>query len=611
IWLDNDILTYPTASSKIDSKTCEITRSGGGLPESEAKQTAALIRGGSLPLSLKEVESSVQTASIGANALDKSIVAGGIGLLLVFALMILSFNLLGVFADIALTLYVLMVLWIMAAMGAVLTLPGIAGIILGIGMAVDANVIIFSRIREEIGLGRSVRMAVDIGFKHALVTVLDSQITTLIATVVLYELGSTTVKGFALTLMISIIISIITAVFVTQVFVSLLAGMRNPNMAFFGCKADGTPKTLIKRDFHFIEKRKIFYIISAAVILFGLVNLGIRGFNYGIDFTGGTMIQMDMGKKVSVQKVEDEVSKYNLKDLSVVYSGSGQKEVILRTTDALNANQRENVQKTLEKAFDRTERDVISSQEFGPTVGIQLRSNAIKAILIAALGMLVYIIFRFKSWKYGVAAVAGLGHDVLVLIGVYAVFGITVNNPFIAAVLTIVGYSINDTIVIFDRVRENCKVMRGVPLIEILDHSISQTMNRSILTSLTTVIAIVPLLVMVSSSLAAFVLPLMVGVICGTYSSIALCSPLYYELNKREEASKYQQREKARARIEAKKKKNAAVAAEADASSHTAGTETAGESKEGEAVKDEKKVTNKPKKKSSSSKNRKSSKKRR
>lgn len=617
IWLDNDILTYPTASSKIDSKNCEITRAGGGLPESEAKQTAALIRGGSLPLSLKEVESSVQTASIGANALDKSIVAGGIGLLLVFALMIISFNLLGVFADIALTLYVLMVLWIMAAMDAVLTLPGIAGIILGIGMAVDANVIIFSRIREEIGLGRSVRMAVDIGFKHALVTVLDSQITTLIATVVLYELGSTTVKGFALTLMISIIISIFTAVFVTQVFVSLLAGMRNPNMAFFGCKPDGTPKTLIKRDFHFIEKRKIFYTISAAIIVFGLINLGIRGFNYGIDFTGGTMIQMDMGKKVSVQKVEDTVSKYNLKDLSVVYSGSGQKEVILRTTDALNANRREDVQKTLEKAFDRTERDVISSQEFGPTVGIQLRSNAIKAILIAALGMLVYIIFRFKSWKYGVAAVAGLGHDVLVLIGVYAVFGITVNNPFIAAVLTIVGYSINDTIVIFDRVRENCKVMRGVSLIEILDHSISQTMNRSILTSLTTVIAIVPLLVMVSSSLAAFVLPLMVGVICGTYSSIALCSPLYYELNKREEASKYQQREKARARIEAKKKKNAAAAdtnaAAANASSNPAVSEKAGAAEESAPVKNETKntnKTNKPKKKSSSSKNRKHSKKR-
>ncbi len=553
IWLDDDILTAPTASERIDSSTCEITGGSGGMSKEEATEEAALIRGGSLPVSLHEVSSSVQTASIGANALNKSIVAGAIGLGLVFLFMIFAFNLLGVFADIALALYVLLVLGAMHLIGAVLTLPGIAGIILGVGMAVDANVIIFTRIKEEIGKGRSIRSAVDEGFRHALVTVLDSQITTLIATIVLYELGSPTVKGFAITLMISIIVSIFTAVVITQLFVSSLADSRFAKNTLFGCHADGTPKRWIKHHVHFIEKRKIFYACSGAFIVVGLCFLIFHGFNYGIDFTGGTMIQMDMGQKVSTTEVKKAVSQYKL-DPTVVYSGKGQHEIILRTSKSLKADERAAVQQSLEKAFNRTESSVISSEEFGPSVGSELRNNAIKSILIAALGMLLYIIFRFKSWKYGVAAIAGIGHDVLVLIGVYAIFGITVDNPFVAAVLTIVGYSINDTIVIFDRVRENTHLMRGKPFLEVLDTSITQTLDRSIMTSLTTELAIIPLLFFVSSELAAFVLPLMVGVAVGTYSSICLCSPLYYEFNKRSEASRYAQIAKNKERIEAKKK---------------------------------------------------------
>lgn len=557
IWLDNDILTAPTAKERIDSSTCEITGGSGGMSKTEATEEAALIRGGSLPVSLHEVSSSVQTASIGANALNKSIVAGAIGLGLVFLFMIIAFNLLGVFADIALALYVLIVLWAMKTIGAVLTLPGIAGIILGVGMAVDANVIIFTRIKEEIGKGRSIRSAVDEGFRHALVTVLDSQITTLIATVVLYELGSTTVKGFAITLMISIIVSIFTAVVITQIFVGTLADSRMARNTFFGCHANGTPKRWIKHEVHFIEKRKIFYCCSGAFIVLGLCFLIFHGFNYGIDFTGGTMIQMDMGKKVSTTEVKKTISKYDLNP-TIVYSGKGNKQIIIRTSKSLKANQRDQIQKTIEQKYNLSSGSVVSSQEFGPSIGSELRNNAIKSILIAALGMLIYIILRFRSWKYGVAAIAGIGHDVLVLIGVYAIFGITVDNPFVAAVLTIVGYSINDTIVIFDRVRENTHIMRGKPVMEVLDTSITQTLDRSIMTSLTTEIAIIPLLFFVSSELAAFVLPLMVGVAVGTYSSICLCSPLFYEFNKRAEASRYAQIAKNKKRIEAKKEEKKA-----------------------------------------------------
>lgn len=551
IKLDDDILTAPTVREKIDNDSCEITRNG-GFSEEEASQTAALIRGGALPVSLTEAQSSVESASIGANALDKSIVAGAIGLGLVFLLMLFMYNVLGLIADVALALYVLIVLWVMAGMGAVLTLPGIAGIVLGIGMAVDANVIIFSRIKEEIGQGRSIRVAVSTGFKHALTTVLDSQITTLIATIVLYQLGSTTVKGFAVTLMISILASIFTAVVISQIMVGTMAESKFARYRFFGCNNDGTPRNFVKKQFRFIQHRKIFYCASAAVILCGLVFLGVRGFNYGIDFTGGTSIEMNMGQKVSIPKVEKTISEFKL-DPSIVYSGEGQKNVIIKTTKGLTTPQRKAVTDKLRSAYGLGEKSIISSQEFGATVGKEIRNNAIKSILIAAFFMLLYIIFRFKTWKYGVAAIAGIGHDVLVMIAFYAIFGVTVNNPFIAAILTIVGYSINDTIVIFDRVRENRHIMRNTPVGEVLDTSINQTLNRSIMTSLTTVVSIIPLLVMVSGTLAQFVLPLMVGVLCGTYSSIFLCSPLYYEFNRSAERSRYQQQQKAKERIEAKK----------------------------------------------------------
>lgn len=555
IWLDNKILTDPTVDQEINSADCIIEHKGGGYSKDEAQNTAALIRGGALPVSLKEVQSSVQTASIGANALDKSIMAGAIGLGLVFILMILMYNLLGLFADIALSLYVMLLLWSMSAMGAVLTLPGIAGIVLGIGMAVDANVIIFSRIKEEIGLGKSIRVAVDQGFRHALTTVLDAQITTLIAAVVLYQLGSTTVKGFAVTLMIGIIISIFTAVVITQIFVGSIADSKFAKNLYFGCKADGTPRKLFKFEFDFIRRRKIFYCISGIFIAVGIITLGVKGFNYGIDFTGGTMIQMDLGKKVEISQVSKTIDKFNLEE-DIVYSGADKHQVIIKTTKALNANQRDEIEKVLMDKYDRDAKSVISSEQFGPSIGKELRNNAVKSILIATICMLIYIIFRFKAWKYGVAAIAGIGHDVLVLISVYAIFGIPVNNPYIAAILTVVGYSINDTIVIFDRVRENTRIMKKMPIVDILNRSINQTLDRSIMTSLTTLVATVPLLILVSTQLSQFVMPLMIGVLVGTYSSICMCSPLYYEFNRKSEASKYIAQQKARERIEARKVKN-------------------------------------------------------
>ena len=552
ICLDDEIISAPLVHEKINSRSCEITRPG-GFSETEASGLSALIRGGALPANLTEINSSVQTATIGANALTLSVKTGIIGLGLVVILMVIVYGVLGVVADIALLLYVLLVLWIMAGMGSVLTLPGIAGIILSIGMAVDSNVIIFTRIREEISKGKSVRVAVDMGYHAALSTVVDSQTTTLVAAFVLYLFGTTSVKGFALTLMIGTVMSVITAVFITQLFVNLLAESRKlGTLSMFGMKEDGTPKIAFNFNFKFIENRKKFYAISACIIIIGLGFGLIRGFNYGIDFTGGTMMQIELGQEVEIDDVKATIAEYDL-DPTIVYATDNNSQIVIRTIKDLKSAERTEVIDTLQDKYGFSDDDVLASEEFGPTVGKDLRSNAIKSILIAAAVMLIYIRFRFKNWKYGLAAVAGLGHDVLVTLAIYAIFRITINNPFIAGILTVVGYSINDTIVVFDRIRENAKFYKRKQNVELINDSVNQTLTRSIMTSITTFIVMVPLFIMASSELRAFLIPLMIGVFVGTYSSIFLCSPLFYELTRKESISKYEDN-RARAEKERSKK---------------------------------------------------------
>lgn len=552
IVLDDEIIVHPNVQSVITGGQCEIT---GGYSREEATTTAALIRGGALPVELVEVQSSVQAASIGADALDKSIIAGAIGIVIIFLLMLIFYGLLGLIADIALMLYVAMFIWSMSLFDVVLTLPGIAALILSIGMAVDANVIIFARIKEEICAGKTIRVAVNAGFKNALTTVLDAQITTLIAAVVLYEVGTTSVKGFALTLMIGIIISIFTAVIITQLFISLLAeSKRFARNKFFGVNEDGTPRQFLHRTFAFIKHRKVFYAISVAFIAVGLIFSVVKGLNYGIDFTGGTMIQVDLHKEVPISEVEDSIKEYNL-DPSIIYSGENNEQVVIKTMEFLDNEQRAQVIDTMAEQFDISDEDVLASEQFGPSVGDELKLNALKAVLIASVGMLIYIIIRFKSWKYGFASIAGVVHDVLVVLAFYAILGFTVNNPFIAAILTLVGYSINDTIVIFDRIRENERINKKASLEENIDNSINSTLNRTIMTSLTTLVVMIPLCIMVSESIREFIIPLMIGIVVGCYSSIFVCSPLYYDLNRGGESSKYLKQVKKQSKQNKKNKK--------------------------------------------------------
>ncbi|MCQ2548147.1 MAG: protein translocase subunit SecD [Clostridia bacterium] len=544
IMLDNEVISAPTCKETISGTSCIITQNK-GFSKEDASTTASLIRGGALPAELTQVTASVQSATIGYDAFDKAVLAGAIGLLLVFLIMILFYKGLGLIADIALALYVLLDLWAMVAMGATLTLPGIAGIILSIGMAVDANVIIFARIKEEIGQGRSVRVAVSSGFKRALTTVLDAQITTLIAAVVLYEIGTTTVRGFATTLMLGIIISIFTAVVVTQLFVSLFADSKKfGTKTAFGCNEDGTPRKILKKQFDFVGNRKIFYCISAGVLIVGLLFGLLRGFNTGIDFSGGTMMQIDMHKTIDIDELKANLSDYNLDDATIVYAGEENEQVIIKTKQDFNAAERTKIMNTIEEKYEGvTDEDLLTSEQFGPSIGDELKGNAVKSVLIAALGMLIYIIFRFKSWKYGVTSIAGVLHDALILVACYAIFSITVNNPLIASILTVVGYSINDTIVIFDRIRENKNLNRAKESnYALMNRSINQTLDRSIMTSVTTVLVMIPLLFIGSSSILEFTIPLLIGVTVGTYSSIFLCTPLCYETFKGEDKSDYQKK---------------------------------------------------------------------
>ena len=547
IILDGQIISAPRVNEPISGGQCSIT---GGFSQEEASNLAALIRGGALPLELEEINSSVQSAKIGYNALEMSVYAGIIGLAIILIIMLVAYRAMGIAADLALLLYVIIVLNIMSAMGSVLTLPGIAGIILSVGMAVDANVVIFSRIREEIESGKTVRVAVQTGSKRAMKTVVDSQVTTLIAAVILYQIGTSAVKGFAFTFMIGIIVSIFTAVVVTQLYVGIISESRKfSKRSFFGIRADNTAVFTIRKELHFIRHRKVFYIISVIILVAGLVFGLVRGLNYGIDFTGGTMIQMDMGKQVKVTDVEKAIKKYDLSP-EIIYSGEDNEQIVIRTIESLDSDKRAEVIETINQEFGTTDDDVVAEELFGPSVGKELRNNAILAILIASICMLIYIRFRFSQWKFGGAALLGVVHDVLIVIAFYAIFNVTVNNPFIAGILTVVGYSINDTIVIFDRIRENIRYLRKGNTEEIIDKSITQTLGRSLMTSVTTLIVMVPLLIMAGEAIREFVLPLMVGVIAGAYSSIAICSPLYYEFARPASVSKYEKE------VKKNKKKN-------------------------------------------------------
>ena len=527
---DGETISYPQVQSAITGGEAQIT---GMSSFEEADNLATQIRIGSLSLQLSELESSVVGAQLGSQAIASSLKAGAIGLAIVMVFMIVMYAVPGIAASLALAIYTTLVIATLYLFDITLTLPGIAGIILGIGMAVDANVIVFARIREEIATGKSVQTSMKIGFQKAMSAILDGNITTLIASVVLMALGSGTVKGFAYTLMIGIILSLFTAMVVTRYILYSLYALGLKSEKLYGRAKE-------RKSIDFIGKKAVFFTISGIIIAAGLISMGVhsategKALNYGLDFMGGTSTTADFGKDMSIEDIENDIVPYVEKvtgDSDVQATKvEGTTQVTIKTR-TLSLDERQELEDTLAENCD-VDASTITSQSISSTISGEMRSDALKAVIVSCIFMLLYIWFRFKDLRFAASAILALVHDVLVVITVYALVRISVGSTFIACVLTIVGYSINDTIVIFDRIRENLALKTGKQtaedLREIANKSLTQTLSRSINTSITTFIMVVMLYILGVASIRDFSLPLMAGLVCGAYSSICIATELWY-----------------------------------------------------------------------------------
>ena len=529
---DGQIYSNPVVREAISGGQCQID---GMTDYEEANDLAATIRIGSLSLELEELRSNVVGAKLGQEAISTSLKAGAVGFAIVVLFMIAVYLVPGLAASIALALYVGVIIILLSAFEVTLTLPGIAGIILSVGMAVDANVIIFTRIKEEIGVGKTVHSAIKTGFNKALSAIVDGNVTTLIAAAVLYFRGSGTVKGFATTLAIGIILSMVTALFVTRAALMALYNMGFDNPKFYGTKKDG-------RIIGFLGKKNLCFILSIVMIVAGWAAMGMNksqtgyALNYGMDFTGGTSTNVTFNEDMSLEDISSKVVPVVSKitgDADVqTQKVAGTNEVIIKTK-TLNVDQRQALEDAMVENFG-VAAEKITAESISGAVSAEMKQDAIWAVAIATILMLLYIWLRFKNIKFATSAILALVHDVLVVLTFYAVAKWSVGSTFIACMLTIVGYSINATIVIFDRIRENLAERKTKEsLEELVNRSITQTFTRSINTSLTTFIMVFVLYLMGVSSIREFALPLMAGIVCGTYSSVCVTGALWYVMTAR------------------------------------------------------------------------------
>jgi SecD/SecF fusion protein len=496
-----------------------------------ADNLATYIRIGSIPLTLNEVSSNIVGAQLGQNAIRTSLYAAILGLVLLCIFMIAVYRIPGVVATLALWIYTALVLVLISVYDLTLTLPGIAGIILGIGMAVDANVIIYTRIREEIGAGRNVESSITAGYSKALSSIVDGNITTLIAAVVLYIFGSGSIKGFATTLAVGIIVSMFTALVVTKIIMKLLYNFGFKDAKWYG-------KTVHKKTMHVLSIRKWCFIGSAVVILAGFASMGIFGatgsrvLNFSLEFVGGTTTTFTFENDYSQEDIENNIIPV-IKNAAGITEVQQQKvqnstQVTFKTTD-LSLDQRTAVEDAVTAQFPIKDGTIVESDTISSSVSATMKRDAFISVTIATICMLLYIWLRFRDIKFAAAAVIALVHDVLVVLAFYAVARVSVGTTFIACMLTIVGYSINGTIIIFDRIRESLKTANAkTDITELVNAAITNTFTRTINTSLTTLIMLVCLFIFGVSSVREFALPLMVGVICGAYSSVCITSALWY-----------------------------------------------------------------------------------
>lgn len=528
---DNEVISAPRVNAVITNGEAVISPMSS---REEAEQLATTIRIGGLKLELEELHSKIVGAQLGEEAIATSVKAALVGFAIIVIFMLAVYYVSGLAASLALGLYVELMIILLGAFDITLTLPGIAGIILSIGMAVDANVIVFARIREEIAKGKTVKAAIDTGFQKATSAIVDGNVTTLIAAAVLGVMGTGTIKGFAYTLALGIILSMFTAMVVTRLILKALYAVGLQSEKLYGSAKARKPVS-------FTSKKTVFFGISIAAILAGFVFMGVHkaqgegSLNYSLEFVGGTstnvvfnedMVLADIDAKV-VPVIEEITGDGNVQTQKI----EGTNEVIFKTR-SLTTDERESLKSAMVEKFG-ADAEKITTETISSTISSEMKRDAVLAVVVAAIFMLLYIWFRFKDIRFGASSVIALLHDVLVVLAFYAIVRVSVGNTFIACMLTIVGYSINATIVIFDRIRENKANMgRKESLAEMVDNSITQTLSRSIFTSLTTFIMVAALYVFGVSSVKEFALPLMAGILCGTYSSVCVTGSLWLVLRK-------------------------------------------------------------------------------
>lgn len=531
IYYDDSFVSVPNVQAAITDGHAVIT---GQSSYEEAEQLASTIRIGGLKLELEELRSNVVGAQLGSAAIESSLLAAAVGFAMIVVFMIAVYYVMGFAASLALVMYTEILIILLYAFEITLTLPGIAGIILSIGMAVDANVIIFARIREELATGKTVQSAIKMGFSKAFSAIFDGNITTLIAAAVLGVMGTGTIKGFAATLAMGIVISMFTALVVTKFLLNAFYAIGIQNEKVYGVGKEH--KTI-----GFVSKKTVFFTISILAILSGFVMMGVnkaqtgQTLNYSLDFVGGTSTTLTLNEDMTIEEIDAQIVPHIEEitgDGNVQVTKVASSNDIIIKTRTLDRDEREEFASMMAEQFGVQE-DSITAETISATVSSEMQKNAILSVLVSAAFMLVYIWFRFKDIRFGASSVTALLHDVLVVLAFYAIAKIPVGNTFIACMLTIVGYSINATIVIFDRIRENLADMRKEEVSEIVDKSITQTLSRSIFTSLTTFFMVFTLAIFGVSSIREFALPLMAGIICGAYSSVCITGALWLVLRTR------------------------------------------------------------------------------
>lgn len=557
IWLDFEegVDSYAEEMLKPDPKFASAARVteeirstdvqiSGAFTVDETKALESVLNSGSLPVKLTEIYSTSVGAQFGKDALSDTVKAGIVGVILIFLFMLAYYRLPGFISIITLLAFTFLVLVIQNGFNAVLTLPGIAAIVLGIGMAVDANILTAERIREELRVGRTVKEAYSLGSKSSLSAIVDAQLTTLLAAVVLFYFGTSSVKGFATTLIISILLSFITAVWLSRVLLGLLVKSGYfDNPAWFGISrkkqhdpADEIDTLDLTTKFDrldFVKHRKKFYMISITILAVGLVILSIFKLNLGIDFLSGSRVEIQSEEKLTKNEVEEFLASIQFENNDVVISGEEENIAVTRYKDEFTQQQVLDFKAAVQEKYG-TEANIstVSSK-----VGIELAQNAIYALLIAALGIIIYVAIRFE-WRMGLGAIISLMHDVFFMVAIFSLFRMEVDITFIAAVLTIVGYSINDTIVTFDRIRENVDRAGAITTKEhlalIINKSLRQTMARSVNTILTVIVVVVALIFLGAPAIQGFSIALLIGLVTGMYSSICIAAQVYYSLKSRQ-----------------------------------------------------------------------------